>query len=504
MRKTNAAQSKRLMIWGIAVYAALLLLLVLVVNLEKVSAFGNTVFMLLRPIIWGLALSYLINPMFRFYERRALYRIRHMGLRRTCALILAYLSFLLLIMFVLALLLPQLYQTLSDFVMNLEGYVQSAVTQFNSTVLWINSKLSSIGIDQSLLHPLDPEGSEILSINFLLSNIGRIMSWAELFLNSDGALSVVEIFGTVMDVFTDLLFAFFVSLYFLTTKEKRYAQVMKVRSALFSDRLNAAITKICTVTDRTFGGFIRGKLIESFFVALLAYLLFLIFAVPYPLLIAVIGGIANIIPFVGPIIGVIPAVVIVLLAKPSAVIPMILIVIVIQQLDKNIVSPKLLFNNYGVSSLGVLISITTVGTLFGFWGLILGVPLFATVIELVADNIDLRLRKQGLPSNTENHYPVDSMVDPAKDVRTTPDTIIKGLERKIMRLQLQLENGTKLSRSGRFWIALYHFCLRHHIINEMSDETLLYFSADEATLAAAEETDELIRHMQGVDLLDKT
>ena len=151
MKKITNYESRRRMIWGSVIYATLLLLLALIVNLEKVSAFGNTVFMLLRPIIWGLALCYLINPIFRFYERRWLHRIRHMGLRRTLSLILAYLSFLLLILFVLSLLLPQLYRTASNFVMNLEGYVQSTINQYNSSVEWINNKLTAIGIKQSLL-----------------------------------------------------------------------------------------------------------------------------------------------------------------------------------------------------------------------------------------------------------------------------------------------------------------------------------------------------------------
>lgn len=494
--------SRRQAFW-IAGYAVLLLLLLLIVQLEKVGAFVDSIYMLLRPVIWGLVLSYAINPLFRLYEKRTFYRMRQMGLRRALSLALAYITFLLIIGLVLAILLPQLYQTVSKFLANFEGYVQSAVAKFNQLATALNDKLQSFGINQNIIRPLAPESAGVFSLNYLLMNIDKVMGWAEQFFGSGGSLSVMEIFGTVADVVTDLLFAFFVSLYFLSTKEKRYAQIMKIRRAFFSDRFNAALTKVFSVTNRTFGSFLRGKLIESVLIAVFAYLLFMLFGVPYALLLAVIGGIANIIPFVGPIIGLIPATVIVLLADSTKIIPVILIIFFIQQIDKNLISPKLLFDNSEISSLCVLISITTVGSMFGVIGLVLGVPLFASVIELVSSDIDIRLRKKGLPSNTENHYAPDSMVDPVKDIRSTPDTIIKALERRIVRLQKQKERGIPLSRAARFWMSLYDFCIKHHIFNELSDEILLQFSADESALAAEEETEELIRRMQGTDLLEK-
>ncbi len=484
-----------------AVYALLLLFLLLIVNMEGVRAFLNSVFDLLRAIIWGLVFSYMINPFLRIYEKRVLGGIRHIGLRRALALVLSYLTFLLLLGLVAALLLPQLYQSIVGFFTNFEGYMQAAISRFNTLVSNLSARLASIGINQNFLHPLDPESINI-SLSALLLNVDKILAGIETLFDTDGN-SVIGLVGSLFDGITDGVFAFFVSLYLLSTKEKRYAQIMKIRRALFSDRFNASLTHVFSVTDRTFGGFLRGKLIEATVIFLAAYLLFLPFGIPYPLLLAVIGGLCNFIPFVGPIIGLIPCMTVVLLADSSKLLSLILIVLVIQQVEKNLISPKLLYNSFAVSSLCVLIAITTVGSIFGFWGLIIAVPLFATVIELVSADIDARLRKKGISSNTENHYPSDSMVDPVKDMQTTPDTIIKSLERRIVRLQNKKERGLPLSRGHRFWMWLYDFCLRHHIFTELSNESLLQFRVDETAQAAEEEAEELIRRMQGVDLLDK-
>jgi len=211
MNAFNPKRSARLKTIGIVVYALLLLALLLIVNRAKVNGFLASVFSLFRSIIWGLVLCYLLNPMFRFYERKTLYRVRPMGLRRTIALILSYLSFLLIIAFVLALLIPQLYLSASDFLANFDNYLQSAVTQFNNAVGWINGKLGALGLTQSPLNPLNPESAKNFSLNYLLLNIPQIMSWAAQFFGTEGSLSIIDIFGTVADVITDLIFAFFVS-----------------------------------------------------------------------------------------------------------------------------------------------------------------------------------------------------------------------------------------------------------------------------------------------------
>jgi hypothetical protein len=133
-----------------------------------------------------------------------------------------------------------------------------------------------------------------------------------------------------------------------------------------------------------------------------------IFQVPYAILIAAVVAVTDIIPVVGPFIGIVPAAVIILLTDPPKLIPFLLIILLIQQVEGNIISPKILGEQTGISSLCVIIAISVMGAIWGFAGMILGVPLFATVIELISDYLDGRLRKKGLPVQTE-YYATDTM-----------------------------------------------------------------------------------------------
>lgn len=492
--------SRKILI-GTAVCGGILLALCFLIHLEQLNGFFDSLFALLRPILWGLVLSYLINPIFRFYERRILGKLRYAGLRRALSLSVSYLTFFLLIALILALLIPQLIMSITNLFENLDDYVSSAVSGYNTVVLGLDQRLEQLGIHQNLLKPMDTS-TVGFSMNAIIANIDEIMAWAEPFLSPDGTFSLIELLSELVSVITDLLFAFFVSVYLLSTKERRYAQIMKLRHAIFGNRTNEFLTRVCTVADRCFGNFIIGKLIESALISVTAYLAFLAFGIPYPLLIAVIGGIANIIPFVGPIIGLIPAVVIVLLAAPSKVLTLVLIVFIIQQLDKNLINPRM-FDRYNISSLAVLIAITTVGFSFGLTGLLLCVPLFATVIALLDEKTESRLRKKGLLSSLENYYPTDSIVNPARDAQKTSDTVIKSFERHILNIHVKQEREQKLTRGERINLAIYDFLIRNRIISELSNEIRMQFTAEQVAKSAEAETEQLIKEMHGIDLLEK-
>ncbi len=499
MMSPEQKQSRRKTLLGVIIYAVLLLALVWISNFGKVNGWIQGVLMLFRPILWGLVLAYLLNPFFRFYERKLLYRLQPKGLRRALSLILTYLTLLLIIALLVALILPQLYASITGFLANYDSYIVSFVNQFNRLLEQVNGFLDKAGIEQNLIHPLRAEDMKI-SVIFL--NIDKIMEWAQGLFAGDDSFSIMDTIGGVVSSITDMLFAFFMSLYLLSTKEQRYAQIMKIRRALFSDRTNAVLTRICSAADRSFGGFIEGKLLDSLIIGILTYVVVAIFGIPYPILVAAIVGITNIIPFVGPIIGAIPTSVIILLTEPGKVIPFLIIVVIIQQIDGNIIGPKILGNNTGVSSLCVLTAITVMGSVWGFTGMILGVPLFAVVIDLMTEHMDGRLRAKGFSSTTENYYPGDSPIDPARDVRGGTDTIVKHFEQKVLRLQKKQERGEKWKRSEGALMSFYRLCRKLHIMHELSDEILTQFTAEEAAYAAEEEARRLIREERGTDLLE--
>ncbi len=476
MNRNRSFRSKALI--GIIVYAVLFLGLLLVINRTKLGTWMDSVLLLFRPILIGFALAYLLNPFFRFYERKLLYRMHPMGLRRGVALFLTYLTLFAIIGLLLLLILPSLYDSLRRFFYNYDSYVTSAVHQFNRVLENIEVFFDSIGIRQSFIKYLDiEEVRQTLSLAFF--NYEKIIETFGKWMSSGNG----SIFGTVssiVSVAADILFALFISLYLLSTKEQRYAQIMRLRRALFSDRVNAYITRLCTIADRSFGGFLEGKVVDSIIIGLMTYVAVLIFRIPYPALVATIVGVTNILPFFGPILGAIPTSVIVLLTEPSKVLTLLIIIVIIQQIDGNIIGPKILSNNTGVSSLCVLIAISVMGSVGGFVGMLLGVPLFATVLALTEERLTRRLRSRGLSSATENYYPADSMVDPADDLQSRSDRLVRRLEKHYLRMLVRERNGDTLTRRELLHKKVYQAGRKLHLLPELSDNVLVQFSVEEA------------------------
>ena len=476
MNRNRSFRSKALI--GIIVYAVLFLGLLLVINRTKLGTWMDSVLLLFRPILIGFALAYLLNPFFRFYERKLLYRMHPMGLRRGVALFLTYLTLFAIIGLLLLLILPSLYDSLRRFFYNYDSYVTSAVHQFNRVLENIEVFFDSIGIKQSFIKYLDiEEVRQTLSLAFfnyekIIETVGKWMS--------SGNGSIFGTVSSIVSVAADILFALFISLYLLSTKEQRYAQIMRLRRALFSDRVNAYITRLCTIADRSFGGFLEGKVVDSIIIGLMTYVAVLIFRIPYPALVATIVGVTNILPFFGPILGAIPTSVIVLLTEPSKVLTLLIIIVIIQQIDGNIIGPKILGNNTGVSSLCVLIAISVMGSVGGFVGMLLGVPLFATVLALTEERLTRRLRSRGLSSATENYYPADSMVDPTDDLQSRSDRLVRRLEKHYLRMLVRERNGDTLTRRELLHKKVYQAGRKLHLLPELSDNVLVQFSVEEA------------------------
>ena len=495
-QKTN-----KKIILAVTIYASCLLALAFLVHLSSLHAFFEKVFALLRPIVWGLVLSYLVNPFFRLFERRAFAKFRHLGFRRFFSLTLAFVTFFLLFGLLIAILIPQLIVALTNFFENLGGYIDAAIDSYNTIILRLNERLESAGIYQNLLRPTDMTSLDV-SIGKLLEKSGEILEWVEPFLAENGKFSIIEVLTNLFSVIADLIFALFVSIYFLASKEKRYAQIMKMRRALFSNSINDFITRVFSIANRCFGNFILGKLAESVLISTMAYLVFLLFKIPHALLIATIGGISNMIPFVGPVLGAIPALVIMLLAAPEKTLPMLLIIFIIQQLDKNLINPRM-FDQYSISSLSIIIAVTTIGFTFGLGGLLLCVPLFATIIALLDQSIELRLRRRGMLSAVENYYPSDSIVDPAKDARKTSDTAIRRFEKGVFEILIKQKTGEAITGGEKSRLSFYRFLVRNRILSEMSTDVRMQFAAESIEKNAEKETEIAIRRMQGLDLLDK-
>ena len=164
-------------------------------------------------------------------------------------------------------------------------------------------------------------------------------------------------------------------------------------------------------TDRTFIGFITGKLLDSAIIGILCYIFCAIVDMPYALLVSVIIGLTNIIPFFGPFIGAVPSALIILLIDPWKCLIFVVFIIILQQVDGNFIGPKILGNSIGISGFWVMFSIIVGAGLFGFWGMLLGVPVFVVIYTLVDKAMSRKLQRSDLPSETEDYMDIDR-IDP--------------------------------------------------------------------------------------------
>ena len=179
--------------------------------------------------------------------------------------------------------------------------------------------------------------------------------------------------------------------------------------ATFSPEKAKQIFELGRRTNATFGGFINGKIIDSFIIGVLCYILMLILQLPYAVLISVIVGITNIIPFFGPFIGAIPSFFLILLVSPIKALYFAIMVAILQQIDGNIIGPKILGNTTGLASFWVMFAIIVFGGMFGFIGMVVGVPVFALLYTYLGKYFHKRLRNKELPDVTEAYMQYDKL-----------------------------------------------------------------------------------------------
>ena len=200
-------------------------------------------------------------------------------------------------------------------------------------------------------------------------------------------------------------------------KERVKAYTRRLLNSFLKPKKVRAIIRLGKLLDRTFGGFIEGQLIDAGVVGIICYVVFSIFGIPIPHLLATIIAVTNVIPIFGPFIGGIPAAVLVLLTDPNKLILFIVLIIVIQQIDGNIICPHILGDRINISSLATIIAIITMGGLFGIFGMVIGVPVFAVVIHIINTHTMNALRKKGLETSL-NHYYVGNL-DMISDKKST-------------------------------------------------------------------------------------
>ena len=334
----------------------------------------------------GFVIAYLLNFILAFLEKHIL-SINPMSklkkkTKRGISITLTYLISFTVIYLFGKFVIPQVIDSVTLLVNDIPNYIANLSKTFEDLSKVIN-------IDQKYLGVALEKWQELLNyILTLLTNLLPVLG---------------NLLKNTISSIWNLILGLIISIYMLIDKEKFAALSTKITFALFSKENANTLLKLARRSNKTFGNFLIGKIIDSAIIGVLTFIILSIFKMPYTILISVIIGITNIIPFFGPFFGAIPSFLIILLVSPTKALWFLAIIIVIQQLDGNIIGPKILGDSIGISAFWILFSLLVAGKLLGLVGMIIGVPLFAIVYSIIKDIIEINLEKKGLPKDTADY-----------------------------------------------------------------------------------------------------
>ena len=246
-----------------------------------------------------------------------------------------------------------------------------------------------------------------------VANAGNteILAWVQKHILSGNAVSIATMVSngviTAVKYVANAFIGLLIMVYLLNYKERLFAIMRKFVNATCSTKRKATLYEFASIVNETFIGFIVGRIIDSFIIGVLTVIVMKICSIPFALMIGLIIGVTNVIPFFGPFIGAIPSIFILMLEEPVDALYFVIIIVIIQQLDGNVIGPKIVGNAIGISSFWVLLSVLIGGGLFGFPGMALGVPVFA-VIYRYADKITMAsLRRKDKDTNTSYYFSLE-------------------------------------------------------------------------------------------------
>lgn len=370
----------------------------LLLNWGQIRSGFGTFSSLIKPFIIGFAIAYLLSSPVNYFERKVLVFMdkwpKVKRFKRAVSILIALLLTFLVIGALLSVVLPQLFESAWMLVNNIPIYITSLEQ-------WTQQFMEGTGVDISAG----------IYQNFLTAWENFVNTASDWLLA--GIQSVVAVTGQVTSAVLDAFVAIIVAVYLLNSKELFFAQLKKVLSAFLPEHAVQNAVGLGRLTNRTFNGFINGKLIDSAIIGVLCFVCLQLLHMPYALLVSVIVGVTNIIPFFGPFIGAIPSAFIILIAEPMKAVWFLIFILLLQQFDGNILGPKILGNSTGLPAIWVLFAILIGGGLGGFIGMIVGVPTFAVIYTLFKEYLNNRLRKRGLSQKTDDYWLEKDPSDPS-------------------------------------------------------------------------------------------
>lgn len=352
------------------------------------------------PIIDGFVLAYLFTPILNAIENKImkpLYKKTGISITpkvkkrmRACSILATLVVVLLVLYELFALILPEVIRSIQSIIFQFPIYVNNLS---NWALLMLKDNPDLEATVNALINQYSTKILENLNTN-LLPHINEVLKTV--------SLSMIGVFKALWN----LIIGFIISVYLLGSKEKFAGQAKKIVYAVFDREAGNEIVSNFRFVHSTFIGFLGGKIVDSIIIGIICFVCTSVIGTPYSILVSVIIGVTNVIPFFGPWIGGIPSALLVLMVDPKQALYFGILIIVIQQFDGNILGPKILGDSTGLSGFWVIFSITIFGGLFGVLGMIVGVPIFAVFYAGVKSLINRILHKKNLPTDLSPYMTV--------------------------------------------------------------------------------------------------
>ncbi|MEG0614608.1 MAG: AI-2E family transporter [Oscillospiraceae bacterium] len=353
-------------------------------NFEIPAQFIKTLFTVLRPLIIGGAIAFVLNrPMERlrglykkiFNKKNALTKKGKEKTYRISTIATVYVIFILLLVGIVLFIIPQIGESITFFVNSFDVYAANFTAFIDKTFG---------NVDFSWLEEYNIMEKIYTALSDLAEKIPQFIT---------AAFGVTaNIISSIVDVFVGLVF----SIYILGGKKKLKSQVSRMFHAIFSDKMFNRILRYYKLTSNTFSHFINGQLTEACILGILCFIGMSIFGFEYSVLISFIIGITNVIPIFGPILGTIPCALILLFVHPINAVWFVIFIIILQQIEANIIYPRVVGNSVGLSSMWTLMAIVIGGGLFGIGGMVFAVPVMSIAYIVIGDLVKKKLAKKAL------------------------------------------------------------------------------------------------------------
>ncbi|MBR6874077.1 MAG: AI-2E family transporter [Ruminococcus sp.] len=386
-------------LYAIIVIAVNVIIVTAIFKFDTILSILGKIVSVLMPVIWGFGIAYLMNPLMVSTERiyqKIFKNSKRPKLMRAVSVSVAALILLGIIVGLIAIVIPEFVNSFNNIVDNFSKLVENAQK-------WLEKLFRNYPkIQQFFNKQINDVGSGLIKLQPVLENI-------------------VDSASDVFSILYNFILGYIMSIYLLLGKETHIAQTKKLLFAKLKKSTADKVLRFGNDANLVFSGFLIGKLIDSLIIGIICFIGLTIIGMPYNVIISVIVGVTNIIPFFGPFIGAVPSALLVFLDDPGMVIWLLLFILVLQQFDGNILGPKILGGSTGLPAIWVMIALFIGGGLFGFIGMLLGVPTFALLYKIVRESINNKLKKKKMPTDTQYYIDNAGKLTDAH-VRRTPLT----------------------------------------------------------------------------------